>query len=248
MIADPPTRRPIGGALVSDDGRDHERHRDDHGAPPRHLGTSTIGYRFGKAYDASLPTLVMVNSSRRPSSSTAPSSRTRGSLRPPTCSRSSRTATAVARLVRPVHPAVREDARRRAGRAPAAAPATARSLRGPAKSPNDPPFQAASFTRSTNSRLAELGPRRWCRADCGVARRMKVKWCCRPPGVLWDRGRWAQVTDEAKRRCPGLWSATRLCPSRALEMRAPVSHSRRARRPPRRSNCDSASSSRFLAA
>ena len=27
-----------------------------------HLGTSTIGYRFGKAYDASLPTLVMVNS------------------------------------------------------------------------------------------------------------------------------------------------------------------------------------------
>ena len=81
-----------------------------------------------------------------------------------------------------------------------------------------------------------------------LARRMKVKWCCRPPGVLWDRGRWAQVTDEAKRRCPGLWSATRLCPSRALEMRAPVSHSRRARRPPRRSNCDSASSSRFLAA
>ena len=27
-----------------------------------HLGTSTIGYRFGGAYDASLPTLVMVNS------------------------------------------------------------------------------------------------------------------------------------------------------------------------------------------
>jgi pimeloyl-ACP methyl ester carboxylesterase len=27
-----------------------------------HLGTSTIGYRFGKPYDASLPTLVMVNS------------------------------------------------------------------------------------------------------------------------------------------------------------------------------------------
>jgi pimeloyl-ACP methyl ester carboxylesterase len=27
-----------------------------------HLGTSTIGYKFGKAYDASLPTLVMVNS------------------------------------------------------------------------------------------------------------------------------------------------------------------------------------------
>ena len=27
-----------------------------------HLGSSTIGYRFGKAYDASLPTLVMVNS------------------------------------------------------------------------------------------------------------------------------------------------------------------------------------------
>ena len=27
-----------------------------------HLGTSTIGYRFAKAYDASLPTLVMVNS------------------------------------------------------------------------------------------------------------------------------------------------------------------------------------------
>ena len=27
-----------------------------------HLGTSTIGYRLGKAYDASLPTLVMVNS------------------------------------------------------------------------------------------------------------------------------------------------------------------------------------------
>ena len=27
-----------------------------------HLGGSTIGYRFGKAYDASLPTLVMVNS------------------------------------------------------------------------------------------------------------------------------------------------------------------------------------------
>jgi pimeloyl-ACP methyl ester carboxylesterase len=27
-----------------------------------HLGTSTIGYKFGKSYDASLPTLVMVNS------------------------------------------------------------------------------------------------------------------------------------------------------------------------------------------
>jgi pimeloyl-ACP methyl ester carboxylesterase len=27
-----------------------------------HLGTSTIGYRLGRAYDASLPTLVMVNS------------------------------------------------------------------------------------------------------------------------------------------------------------------------------------------
>ena len=27
-----------------------------------HLGTSTVGYRLGKAYDASLPTLVMVNS------------------------------------------------------------------------------------------------------------------------------------------------------------------------------------------
>lgn len=27
-----------------------------------HLGTSTIGYRFGKAYDASLPTVVLVNS------------------------------------------------------------------------------------------------------------------------------------------------------------------------------------------
>ena len=27
-----------------------------------HLGTSTIGYRLGKPYDASLPTLVMVNS------------------------------------------------------------------------------------------------------------------------------------------------------------------------------------------
>ncbi|NEM05579.1 alpha/beta fold hydrolase [Geodermatophilus normandii] len=27
-----------------------------------HLGTSTIGYRFGRAYDASLPTLVLVNS------------------------------------------------------------------------------------------------------------------------------------------------------------------------------------------
>jgi pimeloyl-ACP methyl ester carboxylesterase len=27
-----------------------------------HLGTSTIGYKFGRAYDASLPTLVMVNS------------------------------------------------------------------------------------------------------------------------------------------------------------------------------------------
>ena len=27
-----------------------------------HLGTSTIGYRLGKAYDAALPTLVMVNS------------------------------------------------------------------------------------------------------------------------------------------------------------------------------------------
>jgi pimeloyl-ACP methyl ester carboxylesterase len=27
-----------------------------------HLGTSTIGYRFGKAYDGSLPTLVLVNS------------------------------------------------------------------------------------------------------------------------------------------------------------------------------------------
>jgi pimeloyl-ACP methyl ester carboxylesterase len=27
-----------------------------------HLGTSTVGYRFGRAYDASLPTLVMVNS------------------------------------------------------------------------------------------------------------------------------------------------------------------------------------------
>src|SRR3954451_7483653 len=27
-----------------------------------HLGSSTIGYKLGKAYDASLPTLVMVNS------------------------------------------------------------------------------------------------------------------------------------------------------------------------------------------
>ena len=27
-----------------------------------HLGGSSIGYKFGKAYDASLPTLVMVNS------------------------------------------------------------------------------------------------------------------------------------------------------------------------------------------
>jgi fermentation-respiration switch protein FrsA (DUF1100 family) len=27
-----------------------------------HLGTSTIGYKLGKAYDASLPTLVLVNS------------------------------------------------------------------------------------------------------------------------------------------------------------------------------------------
>ena len=27
-----------------------------------HLGGSTIGYRFGKPHDASLPTLVMVNS------------------------------------------------------------------------------------------------------------------------------------------------------------------------------------------
>ena len=27
-----------------------------------HLGTSTIGYKFGKPYDSSLPTLVMVNS------------------------------------------------------------------------------------------------------------------------------------------------------------------------------------------
>jgi len=27
-----------------------------------HLGTSTIGYQLGRAYDASLPTLVMVNS------------------------------------------------------------------------------------------------------------------------------------------------------------------------------------------
>lgn len=27
-----------------------------------HLGTSTIGYKFAKPYDASLPTLVMVNS------------------------------------------------------------------------------------------------------------------------------------------------------------------------------------------
>src|SRR6476469_10700056 len=27
-----------------------------------HLGTSTVGYKFGKPYDAALPTLVMVNS------------------------------------------------------------------------------------------------------------------------------------------------------------------------------------------
>jgi hypothetical protein len=27
-----------------------------------HLGTSTIGYKLGRAYDASLPTLVMVDS------------------------------------------------------------------------------------------------------------------------------------------------------------------------------------------
>ena len=27
-----------------------------------HLGTSTVGYKLGKVYDASLPTLVMVNS------------------------------------------------------------------------------------------------------------------------------------------------------------------------------------------
>lgn len=30
--------------------------------PVPHLGTSTIGYRFGRPYDASLPTLVLVNS------------------------------------------------------------------------------------------------------------------------------------------------------------------------------------------
>src|SRR3954464_6191603 len=40
MIADPTTRRPIGGALVPDDAKDYERHGDDHGS---HLGTSTIG-------------------------------------------------------------------------------------------------------------------------------------------------------------------------------------------------------------
>ena len=97
--------------------------------------------------------------------------------------------------------------------------------RAPCADPLSPRTTRPSRRRRSHAlrtrRLAELGPRRWCRADCGVARRMKVKWCCRPPGVLWDRGRWAQVTDEAKRRCPGLWSATRLCPSRALEMRAP---------------------------
>ena len=27
-----------------------------------HLGSSTVGYKFGKPYDASLPTLVLVNS------------------------------------------------------------------------------------------------------------------------------------------------------------------------------------------
>ena len=53
-------------------------------------------------------------------------------------------------------------------------------------------------------------------------RRMKVKWTgwLSAGGIL----RWVRVTDEAKRRPLGLTeSAARLCPSRASEMRAPVS-------------------------
>ena len=42
-----------------------------------HLGTSTIGYKLGRAYDASLPTLVMVNSFTTSVEQYRPSSRTR---------------------------------------------------------------------------------------------------------------------------------------------------------------------------
>jgi pimeloyl-ACP methyl ester carboxylesterase len=59
-----------------------------------HLGSSTIGYKLGKAYDASLPTLVMVNSFTTSVEQYRPQFADETSPPPPTCSPSSRTATA----------------------------------------------------------------------------------------------------------------------------------------------------------
>ena len=59
-----------------------------------HLGGSTIGYKFGRPYDASLPTLVMTTRSVPRWSYTGRSSPTSSSTPRRTCSRSSRTAMA----------------------------------------------------------------------------------------------------------------------------------------------------------
>src|SRR4051812_4649703 len=59
MIAGPTTRRPTAARWFLTTG---EMMTDTETITVPHLGASTIGYRFGKAYDASLPTLVMVNS------------------------------------------------------------------------------------------------------------------------------------------------------------------------------------------
>jgi pimeloyl-ACP methyl ester carboxylesterase len=59
MIIKPTTLRPVCRAPASKNGRVMSNAAT---ITVSDLGTSTIGYQLGKAYDASLPTLVMVNS------------------------------------------------------------------------------------------------------------------------------------------------------------------------------------------
>jgi pimeloyl-ACP methyl ester carboxylesterase len=59
MIARPTSLRPVRCARLL---RTGELMSNTQMIPVPHLGTSTIGYKLGEGYDASLPTLVMVNS------------------------------------------------------------------------------------------------------------------------------------------------------------------------------------------
>jgi hypothetical protein len=59
MIPRPTTLRPVCRTSVPETG---EIMSNAETITVPHLGTSTIGHKLGKAYDASLPTLVMVNS------------------------------------------------------------------------------------------------------------------------------------------------------------------------------------------